>query len=230
MPSVRQDGQRQTFASERQIWRGSGGIARGESSKSKKPGAFSRCGSTGSKFMTMKSTCPCRKPNSAGKRSRIAQCFCLISEACSLIWSALVLLFWSRTSLAAEILVLRHQDQHTETAFSQEADVQRHGPLDLCRAVSIGSNSPARSGGFEDRSLPPRPGRAVPPICSDLIYDRHKRRLDHENRKTPISKPAANDQRPNVHAEMTRRGCGGLGPAGSRGIDPSLQLVPCGGR
>src|ERR1700688_339989 len=30
-------------------------------------------------------------------------------EACSLIWSALVLLFRSRTSLAAEILVLRHQ-------------------------------------------------------------------------------------------------------------------------
>ena len=42
-------------------------------------------------------------------------------------------------------------DQHTETAFSQEADVQRHGPLDLCRAVSIGANSPTRSGGFEAR-------------------------------------------------------------------------------
>ena len=30
-------------------------------------------------------------------------------EACSLIWSALVLLFRSRASLQAEILVLRHQ-------------------------------------------------------------------------------------------------------------------------
>jgi hypothetical protein len=30
-------------------------------------------------------------------------------EACSLIWSALLLLFRSRASLAAEILVLRHQ-------------------------------------------------------------------------------------------------------------------------
>src|SRR5258707_12219922 len=30
-------------------------------------------------------------------------------QACSLIWSALVLLFRSRASLAAEILVLRHQ-------------------------------------------------------------------------------------------------------------------------
>src|ERR1700689_3776087 len=39
---------------------------------------------------------------------------------------------------------------HT-TAFSQEADVQRHGPLDLCRVVSIGANSPTRSGGFEAR-------------------------------------------------------------------------------
>src|SRR6476646_214404 len=42
-------------------------------------------------------------------------------------------------------------DKHTETAFAQEADVQRHGPLDLCRAVSIGANSPERSGGFEAR-------------------------------------------------------------------------------
>src|SRR5258708_17239599 len=30
-------------------------------------------------------------------------------EACSLIWSALILLFRSRASLAADILVLRHQ-------------------------------------------------------------------------------------------------------------------------
>ena len=28
--------------------------------------------------------------------------------------------------------------------------------------------------------------------------------FDHENRKTPISKPAANAQRPNVQAETTR--------------------------
>ncbi len=37
-------------------------------------------------------------------------------------------------------------------------------------------------------------------------------RADHENRKTPISKPAANAQRPNVQAETTRtrirRSCG----------------------
>src|ERR1700686_3029064 len=39
----------------------------------------------------------------------MAQCFYLMSEACSLIWSALELLFRSRASLAAEILVLRHQ-------------------------------------------------------------------------------------------------------------------------
>jgi len=32
-----------------------------------------------------------------------------MSEACSLIWSALVLLFRSRASLVAEILVLRNQ-------------------------------------------------------------------------------------------------------------------------
>src|SRR3979409_1193041 len=42
-------------------------------------------------------------------------------------------------------------DEHTETAFAQEADVQRHGPLDLCRAVSIGANNPKLFGGFEAR-------------------------------------------------------------------------------
>jgi hypothetical protein len=40
----------------------------------------------------------------------------------------------------------------------------------------------------------------------------HGQTLDHENRKTPISKPAANAQRPNVQAETTRtrlrRSCG----------------------
>src|SRR6266446_6709329 len=68
-------------------------------------------------------------------------------EACSLIWSALVLLFRSRASLAAEILVLRHQINI----------LRRHSPkrqtfsaMDRL-AVSIGANSPKRSGGFEAR-------------------------------------------------------------------------------
>jgi len=34
--------------------------------------------------------------------------------------------------------------------------------------------------------------------------DRTGRALDHENRNIPISKPAANAQRPNVQAEITR--------------------------
>src|ERR1700738_5348587 len=38
----------------------------------------------------------------------VAQCFCLMREACSLVWSVLVLLFRSRASLEAEILIL-HQ-------------------------------------------------------------------------------------------------------------------------
>jgi hypothetical protein len=37
------------------------------------------------------------------------QSFCPMREACSLIWTALVRLFWSRASLVAEILVLRYQ-------------------------------------------------------------------------------------------------------------------------
>ena len=40
---------------------------------------------------------------------RIAQCLCLMREAYSLVWSVLVLLFRSRVSLEAEILILRHQ-------------------------------------------------------------------------------------------------------------------------
>jgi hypothetical protein len=40
----------------------------------------------------------------------------------------------------------------------------------------------------------------------------HGQALDHENKKTPISKPTANAQRPNVQAETTRtrlrRSCG----------------------
>jgi hypothetical protein len=47
--------------------------------------------------------------NPAGKCGRIAQCFGLMREACSLVWSVLVLLFQSRASLGAEILILRHQ-------------------------------------------------------------------------------------------------------------------------
>src|SRR2546423_11575884 len=46
---------------------------------------------------------------------------------------------------------------------------------------------------------------------ANLAAPRH-RACDHKNRKTPISKPAANDQRPNVQAEITRtrlrRSCG----------------------
>ena len=53
--------------------------------------------------------CPCRKPNPAGNWDRIAQCFGLMREACSLVWLALVGLFRSRASLEAEILILRHQ-------------------------------------------------------------------------------------------------------------------------
>src|SRR5262249_34582441 len=52
------------------------------------------------------STCPCRKPNPAGARGRIAQCFCLMREAYSLAWSVLVLLFRSRVG------GIRHHERH----------------------------------------------------------------------------------------------------------------------
>ena len=57
---------------------------------------------------------------------------------------------------------------------------------------------------------------------------RQGQEFDHENRKTPISKPAANAQRPNVQAETTRtrlrRSCG-------ISWDSSvIAAAPCGGR
>ena len=39
----------------------------------------------------------------------IAQCFCLMRETCSLVWSVPVLWFRSRATLEAEILLFRHQ-------------------------------------------------------------------------------------------------------------------------
>src|SRR5438445_6413006 len=52
--------------------------------------------------------------------------------------------------------------------------------------------------------------------------------FDHKNRKTPISKPAANAQRPNVQAEITRarlrRSCG---TSWDRSV---IAAAPCGGR
>jgi hypothetical protein len=52
--------------------------------------------------------------------------------------------------------------------------------------------------------------------------------LDHENRKTPISKPAANAQRPKVQAEIRRtrlrRSCG---ISWDRSV---IAAAPCGGR
>jgi hypothetical protein len=58
---------------------------------------------------TNSGACPCRKPNPGATRGRIAQCFCLMREAYSVVWSVLVLSFRSRVSLEAEILILRHQ-------------------------------------------------------------------------------------------------------------------------
>jgi hypothetical protein len=48
-----------------------------------------------------------------------------------------------------------------------------------------------------------RTSRAVARDSSPVSAD-NERGIDHENKKTPISKPAANDQRPNVQPEITR--------------------------
>ena len=53
--------------------------------------------------------CACRKLNRADNCCRITQSFCPMKEACSLIWTVLIGLFRTRSSLVAEILVIRHQ-------------------------------------------------------------------------------------------------------------------------
>src|SRR5712671_3252043 len=82
-------------------------------------------------------------------------------EACSLIWAVLVRLFRSRASLVAEILVLRHQINIQRRHLPKRQTFQDHGPLDLCRAVSIGAKRPKRSGNFEAGDRPKMAPRRV---------------------------------------------------------------------
>jgi len=72
-------------------------------------------------------------------------------EACNLVWSALVLLFRSRASLAAEILVLRHQINILRRHSPKRQTFSAMDRLIFAGLVSIGANSPKRSGGFEAR-------------------------------------------------------------------------------
>src|SRR6202035_5818592 len=67
-------------------------------------------------------------------------CFWLMRKACSLVWSVLVLLFQSRASLGAEILILRHQlniqRRHLPKRLTFSATP------DLCWAVSFVAKYP----------------------------------------------------------------------------------------
>src|ERR1700710_785480 len=74
-------------------------------------------------------------------------------EACSLIWSALVLLFRSRASLAAEILVLRHQINILRRHSPKRQTFSAMDRLIFARAVSIGLRK-----GVQD--APPEPAPA----------------------------------------------------------------------
>src|SRR6476620_4076344 len=60
-------------------------------------------------------------------------------EAYSLVWSVLVLLFRSRVSLEAEILILRHQLNIQRRHVPKKSSLQCHGSPDLCWAVSFGA-------------------------------------------------------------------------------------------
>ena len=70
-------------------------------------------------------------------------------EACSLTWSALVLLFRSRASLAAEILVLRHHQPLRDARFLQRSG--RRSPTPGTR-IRSGQGGPGHHSGF--RSVP----------------------------------------------------------------------------
>jgi hypothetical protein len=63
-------------------------------------------------------------------------------EACSLVWSALVLLFRSRASLEAEILILCHQLNIQRRHLPNRLAFSAHGSPDLCWAVSFGAEYP----------------------------------------------------------------------------------------
>src|SRR3981189_44982 len=100
-------------------------------------------------------------------------------------------------------------DQHTETAFAQEADVQRHGPLDLCRAVWIGANSPKCSGGFEARyryKVAPRRVQIV--LALELTTSWWRPTLPTEIRKLIREMSIANPLwgAPRIHGELLKLG------------------------
>ena len=100
-------------------------------------------------------------------------------------------------------------DYHTEMAFAQEADVQRHGPLDLCRAVSIGANSPKRSGGFEARyryKVAPRRVQIV--LALEVTTSWWPTKLIDEIRKLIREMSIANPLwgAPRIHGELLKLG------------------------
>jgi hypothetical protein len=70
-------------------------------------------------------------------------------EACSLIWTALIGLFRSRASLAAEILVLRHQINVPRRNSPKRQTFSVTDRLIFAGVESFGPNGPKRSGGCE---------------------------------------------------------------------------------
>ncbi len=87
---------------------------------------------------------------------------------------------------------------------SEEADVQRHAPLDLCRAVSIGANSPKRSGGFKARyrcKVAPRPVQVVlalevaTPWWPAKLIDRDTQAYPRDEHRQPVVRSVADPRR-----------------------------------
>src|ERR1700730_4014054 len=86
-------------------------------------------------------------------------------EACNLVWSVLVLLFQSRASLGAEIVILRHQlNIQPATAPAKETDFQCHGSPDLCWAVSFGAKHPQCTDDCEAGDCRPLASRGFPAV------------------------------------------------------------------
>src|SRR5438270_12334094 len=88
-------------------------------------------------------------------------------EACSLIWSALVLLFRSRSSLAAEILLLRHQINILRRHSPQRQTFTAMDRLIFAGPYRLAPTVLNSSGGFEARyrsKLAPRRFQLVRPL------------------------------------------------------------------
>src|SRR5580704_12798926 len=125
-------------------------------------------------------------------------------EACSLFWSALVLLFRSRASLAAEILVLRHQINILRRHSPKKQTFSAMDRLIFAGLYRLAPNNPKRSGGFEARySYKVAPRRVQIVLALEVttswwptkLTDRDSQAYRRDEHRQPAVGSAANPRR-----------------------------------